>query len=612
MSSKIFRNALLTFAFCLLPRGSALVIILPQIPQAFTPNLAPVQKYYFSRKNIQVVNSRESLSGASLTLPYTLAQPTNYELTPPDIETIATTVTVKLLSSTPGSGVIIARQGNTYYVLTARHVVESILPGEEMAVLTHDGKEHQVNTNNIQKLPDYLDLALVEFSAEEDYQVVTISSYQYPLYQTRDYELGFQDNDHKPYVFVAGWAFNNPKLVFNPGILFDNSASAISNPDILNPEKVTQDFRGYELTYTNLTSPGMSGGPVLDSNGRLIAIHGRADGKEIDENDQIIREYLVEAGLSSFRIKVGLSAGIPVQTFLNWATTQPIKAMIKIENTPPPILDSSLINNSWQPNLEVTSQDNPLYWLELGNQYWRLNRFSEAIAAFDQAIKINNQLSLSWFAKGFALGFQQEYEKAFGACARATQIQPDDYNSWRCQAGALQQLQRYDAALEALNTAMGYNGKNPADWATKGELLFALQQYPEALSAFTEARKLRSSYGLPDSRVILNNQGLILLILAQPAEALLVLRQAIALDSNYATAWNNLGWALSDLGLYEESLEAYNQAIKINPNSANTWYNRGITLYQLQLDTEAKASFEQALRIDPNYQPALEAIEQLK
>jgi hypothetical protein len=45
-----------------------------------------------------------------------------------------------------------------------------------------------------------------------------------------------------------------------------------------------------------------------------------------------------------------------------------------------------------------------------------------------------------------------------------------------------------------------------------------------------------------------------------------------------------------------------------------------VTLYQLELDTEAIsrreryaiASFEKALAINPNYQPALEALEQLK
>jgi tetratricopeptide (TPR) repeat protein len=142
--------------------------------------------------------------------------------------------------------------------------------------------------------------------------------------------------------------------------------------------------------------------------------------------------------------------------------------------------------------------------------------------------------------------------------------------------------------------------------------LSALEQYPEALVAFEQGANLRSSYGLPDDPVIFNSQGLTLLALGKPTEALAVLTKAIALDPNYATPWSNKGWALSELGNYQESLEAYDQAIELDPNSANTWYNRGVTLYQLELDTEAIACFEKALAINPNYQPALEALDQLK
>ncbi|NJL69184.1 MAG: trypsin-like peptidase domain-containing protein [Microcoleus sp. SM1_3_4] len=40
----------------------------------------------------------------------------------------------------------------------------------------------------------------------------------------------------------------------------------------------TQDpNEGYELSYTGSALPGMSGGPLLDSNARLVGIHGKAD-----------------------------------------------------------------------------------------------------------------------------------------------------------------------------------------------------------------------------------------------------------------------------------------------------------------------------------------------
>ena len=45
-------------------------------------------------------------------------------LSPDEVGRIAKSITVRIESKNPGSGVIIKQQGNTYTVLTAAHVVE--------------------------------------------------------------------------------------------------------------------------------------------------------------------------------------------------------------------------------------------------------------------------------------------------------------------------------------------------------------------------------------------------------------------------------------------------------------------------------------------------------
>jgi serine protease Do len=52
--------------------------------------------------------------------------------------------------------------------------------------------------------------------------------------------------------------------------------------------------------YGNSTGPGMSGGPIFNSNGQVVGIHGRAAGNE-------------DIG------KVGINLGIPVHLFLRQA-----------------------------------------------------------------------------------------------------------------------------------------------------------------------------------------------------------------------------------------------------------------------------------------------------
>jgi tetratricopeptide (TPR) repeat protein len=531
-----------------------------------------------------------------------------------EIKDIAEEITVQILPQGPeGSGVIIGRQGNVYYILTARHVIDSTKSNEEALVLTHDDQEYEIDMTRVRHLPGKVDLSLLQFVSDRDYPVATIGDFQHTLYVNREYgepaEYATPDSTpvagEYPYIFVSGWPLYSNQWVFNPGILYDNSATAISNPIVAVPQDNPGQWNGYELLYTNLTHRGMSGGPVLDASGRVIGIHGRADGKEIVGDDQILQNYLDEAD-STLPVKLGLSTAVPIQTFLEWAKEQPdVGGGITIDTSPPETLEQTEIT-SWQPPLETEDQNNPFYWVELGNQLWRLDRIEEAIANFDRAIRLDRDFYLAWFGKGFAHGFDQQFEKALAACTQAIEIKRDYYDGYRCQAGALQRLQRFDRALTALNKAMELNDRNSSDWGTKGELLFALGQPKGALAAFDKAIQLREEQQLEESALLFSNRAFILTALERYEQALSDLDRAIELDAEYAPAWSNRGAVYQRLERYEESLEAYNQAVELAPNDVNAWNNRGITLYNLGRNEEALASVEKALEIRPNYQPALD------
>jgi S1-C subfamily serine protease len=180
-----------------------------------------------------------------------------------------TTVLIDGQGSGTGSGVIISRNGNTYYVLTARHVVEGL--GRATVIVSND-KEYPLDNSQHQKLAD-LDLAIVQFKSSETFDIA-------PIGNSRQINQG--EN-----IYVSGW----------PAI-----DQAITKPSHLVTEGRIAGIRpgnsdGYELLYSNSTGPGMSGGPIFDSNGRVIGIHGRAAG-------------------NSERGKIGINLGIPIHLFL--------------------------------------------------------------------------------------------------------------------------------------------------------------------------------------------------------------------------------------------------------------------------------------------------------
>lgn len=166
---------------------------------------------------------------------------------------IARQITVKVDVGAPGSGVIVGKNGSTYYVLTAKHVVEDDATGG-FSIVTPDQSSYP--GQNYRELPGgrNVDLAVVEFNSNQNYTAAN---------------LGDSDQvDQGTPVWVAG--FPNPGQVVTTREL--NIVPGEIRTRLLQPTE-----KGYTLSYTNPTEAGMSGGPVLDQNGLLVGIHGQGE-----------------------------------------------------------------------------------------------------------------------------------------------------------------------------------------------------------------------------------------------------------------------------------------------------------------------------------------------
>jgi len=158
----------------------------------------------------------------------------------------AQAITVRIEGVTQGSGVLVKREGNRYTVLTAWNVVSGQKPGEELSIMTNDKLVHKVTV--FKQLAKSLDLAVVEFNSANMYMVAT------------GYEKSKIARATK--VVVAGFPLKEPmNLNINEGYVLVHGQSKIED--------------GYQVLYDAKTEAGMSGGPVLNESGELIAIHGR-------------------------------------------------------------------------------------------------------------------------------------------------------------------------------------------------------------------------------------------------------------------------------------------------------------------------------------------------
>jgi tetratricopeptide (TPR) repeat protein/S1-C subfamily serine protease len=512
-----------------------------------------------------------------------------------ELEAKAKQITVRIDSSSGnnGSGIIIAKEGDIYTVLTAAHVVckppDKVGPCEPNTykILTvdgkEDGKEYPVEPSTI-KLEEGVDLAVVKFTSRENYQVATLANY--PI-QDDEYMFtaGYPRLGEKsPWRFTLGQIYSKERgsLTITP------TKSDFNNNSSSTAQSAVSLTGGYELVYSSITFGGMSGGPVLDSQGRVIGIHGKTEGEAAIDNNSSSQET----------IQLGNSLGIPVSTFLALATRLNTQAQ-KIETTPPPELNQQEVKSIQTAILSVDvskSNTTASAWLERGNQLWRLRRYSEAIRAFDAAIKQKPKfIHLAYYGKGLALYWSGKYPEAITAYEQAVKSQPDFVPAWYNLSLVYRYSNQLDKALAAIDKAIQLQPNNPNLYNEKYGALSGLKRYKEAAAAINKAIELSPR------AAFYNNRGNVRNDLGDKQGAIDDYNLAIKINPNYANAYYNRGNVRNDLGDKPGAIDDYTQAIKFNPNYANAYYNRGIVRNELGDKPGAIDDYTQAIKFNPNY-----------
>ncbi|WP_354636114.1 tetratricopeptide repeat protein [Planktothricoides raciborskii] len=514
-----------------------------------------------------------------------------------EVDEIAAKITVRIEAETGnGSGVIVAQKknllsGNTYYVATATHVVENKAKYE---VVTPDGKRYPVNYGKVKRFPG-VDLAVLQFSSRETYPVATLA----------EYKLGVEE---RQFVFLSGWPGVKPgspfQREFTAGRAFSEAGGSVK------VQSASSLVEGYELVYTNLSKKGMSGGPVLDTQGRVIGINAAVEGNML-----------------------GYSLGVPIRTLVGLASQAGIESeWLKVETVPPrelteqETIDSVIVTvlTLEKPSSTGTYGD----WVNYGNQLWRVGFNELAIEAFDQATKIKPKSYPAWYGKGLALKGDEKYREAIAAFDQVIQIQSNISEAWRERGEAFARLKDYPQALASIDAAIKHSRQPDFKLSgLRGDWLSELKRYPEAVDAYSEAIKIkphlfayynrgnawsnRENYEKaiadytqainldPELAAAYSNRGLAWRNLKDYQKAITDYTQAINLDPKLAAAYSNRGIAWADLKDYEKAIADYTQAINLDPKDAAAYYNRGIAWSDLKDYEKAIADYTQAINLDP-------------
>ncbi|MFN6297141.1 MAG: tetratricopeptide repeat protein [Microcystis sp.] len=533
----------------------------------------------------------EILSAYNLPLPpvnpdIETTAPTDYIA---ELETKAKGFTVRIDSTSGGngSGVIIAKKGNIYTVLTADHVFCEKIKGttrcadHTYTVVTSDGKTRNIEKSTIIR-QEGVDLAVFQFESRDNYPVAEIANYN-PNSGDFVFAAGFPKIGQNP----SKWLFSGGRIHDKETGLLQTRQSDLSTQQSGTLQSVASLTGGYELVYTSITFRGMSGGAVLDSQGRVIGIHGSSETAGVTE------------------IQLGFSLGIPISTFIGLQERLKVKPQLLTTAQPQvsPQQQQEIIQaitGVIVPNTNATAD----IWIERGGQLWRLRRYEEAIKAFDEAIKQNDpkNVYLAWYGKGFALGNLGKYQPAIEALQQAINTLPKREDLKNFHSSILQKqsvvyryLENYEQALTVINQAISLLPNNPNSYNEKSSVLSRLKRYDEELAAITQA------INLAPRAAWYYNRGILYYNQQKYKLALDDYNKAIELNPNYALAYYNRGNLYRRQQKYKLALDDYNQAIKINPNDAEAYNNRGNLYYDQQKYELALADYNQAIKINSDF-----------
>jgi tetratricopeptide (TPR) repeat protein/S1-C subfamily serine protease len=531
------------------------------------------------------------------------------------VDDIAAQITVRIEDKNGGngSGVIIAKDGDTYYVATARHVVRTN-DGENIAVALSTPTQEQIPLKVEQiNIPNAgLDIAIVKFNSKQNYRIAEVGNYQVQRGQ---------------WLFVSGFPGKDGKKQRH--LTAGGASGKDAESDMQNPSNFKLNGQGYEMVYTNLSFPGMSGGAVLDQQGKLVGINTSA-----------------ENGNSIEQINFGNSLGIPISTLIGVASQGQVgKLKISDLNTPPSELTSieaeqvfAQLYNFQSPSQNATAKE----WLDYGNILWRGLQSDRAIAAFDRAISLLNnskidqterkeKLTIAYLGKGFTLGSQAKFQEALKEVKQASATDPNSYPAWRYQGIVSAKLGDYKEGLIAYQKAREIlKDKEDNKFSSYIELvtniLLPLGETSEAIKLLNEAIRLRPNSAHPyllrsmsyayqkdykqaledsdrvisldrNNPLVYQTRAIIYSGQKDYKQAIEYLTKAIAIDSKNGDNYQHRAGIYKLNNENPLALTDCNRAIELNPKNPYAYHIRAEIYRSLKDKNKALADFKEAIRL---------------
>jgi Flp pilus assembly protein TadD len=396
-----------------------------------------------------------------------------------EVGQIAKAITLEIKeikSNNAGSGILLQREGDIYTVLTAGHVINQ---GFEFTLKTSDGQIHHSIPSSVKLAGIDLDLGILKFKSSNKYTLATIGKSSTLQELSPIYIAGFPEST---YGIKAG------TINITEGRVIGNATKG--------------NATGYSLIYSNNTFRGMSGGPVLNEAGELVAIHGQGDrdgkegeGEKTGRNLGIVVERFVSVA-SSLGANLDRQPVLPQGLQLN-ASDYFLRGIGKAENGD---FDGVIAdyNQAISLNPKFANAHNNRALLKVD----KLNDFQGALSDYNQAISLDPKSAIAYNNRGNLKDDMNDLQGALSDYNQAISLNPKRSETYYNRALLKNKLNDVQGALSDYNQAISLNPNDAAAYNNRSSLKYtklkdrigAIQDLRQAVVLYREQVNTRMLY----------------------------------------------------------------------------------------------------------------------
>jgi tetratricopeptide (TPR) repeat protein len=243
----------------------------------------------------------------------------------------------------------------------------------------------------------------------------------------------------------------------------------------------------------------------------------------------------------------------------------------------------------------------------LGATLHEAGRIPEAIAHYEQALRLNPDYVEAHLNLGTTLAQTGEIEDAIAHFEQALRIKPDYVEAHNDLGTALARTGKIEEAIAHYEQALRIRPDYAEAHFNLGFVLAQTGKIDDAIAHFEQALRIK-----PDLAEAQYNLGMAFAQTGKTEDAIAHYEQALRIKPDFAEAHNDLGTALARTDKIDDAIAHFDHALRIKPDFAEAHYNLGAALEKLGRVPEAIQHYKQALKLRPDLTVARNALARLQ